>query len=183
ELVSGLTLLRKLANNLETILLSNPQHEQKESIAFVAGTANSLIYKMGLISEKEESLLGINSISSYISSIVLFLIGNSQADAAEAAGTISETKGETLIQQRLIASVISLATGKLSKISESNFNESEISNEEDFELIALNYLWREIGLGILYMAKRLIGRSPDEKNLHFDKVIELSVSNTYFFKQ
>ncbi len=84
-LVSGLTLLRRLANNLETILLTNPNHEQKESIAFVAGTANVLIHKMGLIDEQSVVFLEIDSISSYVAAIVLFLIGNSQADAAEAA--------------------------------------------------------------------------------------------------
>src|SRR5690606_16539491 len=142
NLVSGLTLLRKLANNLETILLAFPQHKQKESIAFVAGTANSLIHKMRLLNEQNEDFLEVDSISSYIAATVLFLIGNSQADAAETAISITETRSENLVKQQLISCIISLATGKLSKIVDRNYNEDEAIQEEDFQQTALNYLWR-----------------------------------------
>lgn len=183
DLVSGLTLLRKLANNLETILLTFPQHEQKESIAFVAGTANNLIHKMGLINEQNEALLEVDSISSYIAATVLFLIGNSQADAAETAISITEMRSENLVQQRLISCIISLATGKLSKIADSNFNEDEVIQEEDFQHTALNYLWRELGLGILSIAKKLVGEFNEEQQNHFDRVIELSISAPGIFDQ
>ncbi|SEM27576.1 Helicase conserved C-terminal domain-containing protein [Chryseobacterium taichungense] len=182
DLVSGLTLLRKLANNLETILLTFPQHEQKESVAFVAGTANNLIHKMGLINEQNEALLEVDSISSYIAATVLFLIGNSQADAAETAISITEIHSENLVQQRLISCIISLATGKLSKIADSNFNEDEVI-QEDFQQTALNYLWRELGLGIINIAKRLVGQFNDEQQNHFDRVIELSISAPDIFDQ
>ncbi|MBF6653948.1 hypothetical protein C3B47_13895 [Flavobacterium columnare] len=182
NLVSGLTLLRKLANNLETMLLSFPQNEQKESIAFVAGTANNLIHKMGLINEQNEAFLEVDSISSYIAATVLFLIGNSQADAAETAISISETQTKNLVQQRLIYCIIALATGKLSEITNSNFNEYEIKNE-DYQQIALNYLWRELGIGIINIAKKLVGQHIEENQNHFDKVIELSISKPGIFEQ
>jgi len=181
DIVSGLTLLRKLANNLETILLTTPQHEQKESIAFVAGTANNLIHKMGLIKEQTDALLEIDSISSYVAATVLFLIGNSQADAAETALSITEINNESLVHQRLISSIVSLATGKLSKIADSQFNEEEVIQSVDFQEVALSYLWRELGLGIVNIAKRLIGQSNEEQQNHFDKVIKLSISETGFF--
>ncbi len=183
DIVSGLTLLRKLANNLETILLTTPQHEQKESIAFVAGTANNLIHKMGLIKEQTDALLEIDSISSYVAATVLFLIGNSQADAAETALSITEINNESLVHQRLISSIVSLATGKLSKIADSQFNEEEVIQSVDFQEVALSYLWRELGLGIVNIAKRLIGQSNEEQQNHFDKVIKLSISETGFFDQ
>lgn len=182
DLVSGLTLLKKLANNLETILLTFPQHEQKESIAFVAATANNLIHKMGLFNEQNEVLLEVDSISSYIAATVLFLIGNSQADAAETALSITETNSENLTQQRLISCIISLATGKLANITDSNFNEDEIINE-DYQQTALNYLWRELGLGIINIANKLLGHYTEENQNHFDKVIELSISEPGLFEQ
>ena len=40
EFSESLGLLQSLANNLETILICTPNHEKKESIAFVAGTAH-----------------------------------------------------------------------------------------------------------------------------------------------
>lgn len=182
DLVSGLTLIRKLANNLETILLTFPQHEQKESIAFVAGTANNLIHKMGLVNEQNEALLEIDFISSYIAATILFLIGNSQADAAETAISIIEKPSENLVQQRLISCIISLATGKLSKIADSNFNEEEVI-QEDLQETAVNYLWRELGLGILSIAKKLVGEFNGEQQNHFDRVIELSISAPGIFNQ
>ncbi|MFT7898403.1 DEAD/DEAH box helicase [Tenacibaculum ascidiaceicola] len=183
NLVSGLNLLRRLANNLETILLTFPKHEQKESIAFVAGTANNLIHKMGLIQEPTDTFLEIDSISSYIASTILFLIGNSQADASEMALSITKSNSENLIQQRLITSIIFLATGKLSTIADSNFNEDEIIISKDYQETALNYLWRELGLGIVNIAKRLIGQSKEQQQNHFDKVIELSISELGTFKK
>src|SRR5687768_5216526 len=60
EIRLSIQLLQKLANNLETILLTFPNHEQKESIAFVAGTANNLIYKIGLLENEINSFLEID---------------------------------------------------------------------------------------------------------------------------
>lgn len=183
NLISSLTLLRKLANNLETILLTNLYHEQKESIAFVAGTAYNLIHKMGLNDGQSEVLLRIDSISSYVAATVLFLIGNSQADAAETALSIRESNCENLTEQRLISAIISLATGKLSNTAKSNFNEEEVVQTEDFQQKALNYLWRELGLGVVQMVKRLIGQTKEERQNHFDKVIDLSVSDLGLSRQ
>ena len=181
DLVSGLTLLRKLANNLETILLTIPNHEQKESIAFVAGTANQLIHKMHLIDELSVNHLEMDSISSYIASIVLFLIGNSQADAAESALSLEDSVYENLTKQRLISSIISLATGKLSEINTTIFHEEEINHTDDINEIALNYLWRELGIGIVNIAQRLVGNFKGESENNFDKVIELSISEPGLF--
>ncbi len=183
NLISSLTLLRKLANNLETILLAKLHHEQKESIAFVAGTANNLIHKMGLISEQPETLLEIDLISSNIAATVLFLIGNSQADAAETALSIRESYSENPTKQKLISAIVSFATGQLSRITNSNFNEDDVIQAEDFQQTALNYLWRELGLGIVQMAKRLIGHSKVKMQNHFDMVIDLSVSDIGLFEQ
>lgn len=183
SLVTGLILLRKLANNLETILLTDANHEQKESIAFVAGTANNLIHKMGLIDQKNNELLNIDTISSSLAATVLFLIGNSQADAAESALFLSDSKSKNLTQQRLISSIISLSTGKLSKIAETNFNEEEVIQTNNFQQTAINYLWRELGLGIIQLAKRLISQSTDNYKTHFDNVVALSISDNGFFEQ
>lgn len=183
NLIAGLTLLRGLSSNLETILLAMPKHEQKESIAFVAATANSLIYKMGLIDGQHKTLLEADTISSYVSATILFLIGNSQADSAEMAISITNSSINNLTQKRLISSIVSLATGKLSQIAYSDFSEEEVLQQNDFEETALNYLWREMNLGIVQIAKKLIGKTSKEQFSHFDKVIELSSSEVGLFKQ
>ncbi|MEJ5106564.1 DEAD/DEAH box helicase [Chryseobacterium sp. MYb328] len=182
-LVSGLKLLRKLANNLETILLTVPRHEQKESIAFVAATANNLIHKMGLNDEEPEKLLESDSISSSIASIILFLIGNSQADAAETALSIIRSDTEDRTETQLISCIVSLATGKVVGIAENTFSEEEIFNVDDLAQTALNYLWREVGLGMVQIGQRLVHQFTEERQNHFERVIELSISDTGLFEQ
>lgn len=181
DLKSSINQLRRLANNLETILITNPCHGQGKSLAFVAATANTLIHKMGA-AEDSEKLLEIDAVSSYLITAVLFLISNSQADAAEAALEIAAEKSENISQQRLASSIISLATGNLYQIEKTDFNEQEIIYEDDKELLALNYLWREVGLGVLNIAQRLLGKAT-QPNRHFDKVIQLSFSELGLYNQ
>jgi ATP-dependent RNA helicase DOB1 len=184
ELHSGLLLLRKLASNLETILLAFPNHEQKESIAFVAATANSLIHAMMLNNEGINDLLGIDSISPYLASVVLFLIANSQADASETALSLSESPNLNPIHHKLVKSIVALATGKLAKITDIHFEEEEMLDDEDYQEMALNFLWRELGLGIIEIGKKLSRQSDGNKqNNHFEKVLDLSVSKIGIFDQ
>ena len=182
-IISALDLLWKLSNNLEVILLSNPENEYKESIAFVAAAANNLIHKMELFQEENNNHLSYDNISTYIATVLLFLIGNSQADAAETARSIKNLKTENLTQQRLISSIVALATGTLAEISESNFDEKEINQDLEIEDVALNYLWREIGMGIVEMSNRLLGKSITKPLTHFDTVLELTVSEPLLYNQ
>jgi ATP-dependent RNA helicase DOB1 len=180
----ALDFLRQLANNLETILLTFSNHSRKESIAFVAATANSLIYKMGLGNRESDALLEIDTISPYVASVILFLIGNSQADAAEMSFSLYSTASLNLTQQRLISCVIALAKGNLTDIVNTYFNEEEIIAQTDHQEMALNYLWRELGLGIKFIATKLMGNvGEDQRNNHFDSVYDLAVSESNVFNQ
>lgn len=184
DVLAALTLLQKLANNLETILISIPDHEQKESIAFVAATANSLLYKITLSEDVfSGNILDADVISRYIASIILFLIGNSQADAAEMTNTLPESKTMNLTQQRLVTSIVELAKGRLSLISKASFGEKEIYVNSDLEEVALNFLWRELGLGIVSIASSLTGTEIQDYQTHFQNVIDLSISEQTFLGQ
>ncbi|WP_297085457.1 DEAD/DEAH box helicase [uncultured Draconibacterium sp.] len=182
ELLSALKLLSKLASNLEVILVNNPDHEQKESIAFVAATANNLIHKIG-IDDEYSDLLEIDDISTYISAIILFMIGNSQSDAAEISNSIDTLKISSPSQKGLVDCILSLAKGRPLEALEINFVDDEMFIEEDFESTALNFLWREIGLGIKEASKKLVGEPTVEQRNHFDTVIGLSVSEKQLFNQ
>lgn len=184
ELVDSISFLQKLANNLEVLLLTSPKHPKKEAIAFVAATANSLIFKIGMFQNESDPLLDVNRISPFIASIILFLIGNSQADAAEMAISLPLLESLEAFHKKLILSIMALGTGKLNMIINQQFTEEEINNDENIESIALNYLWREIGLGIQDLALDLTSSKRDKvKNDHFEKVIDLSVSEVELFKQ
>lgn len=185
ELKSGFDLLQKLANNLETILLTNPNHDHKESIAFVAGTANSLIYKMAIPEEDIlNPVLEIDTVSPFITSIILFLIGNSQADAAEMALHFPVPENLEGSQKELVLSIVTLATGRLQIILEFNYNEDDIKIDANLQEAALDLLWRELGLGIYNIALKLTGRQIVENaNNRFNKVVDLSVSYDEFLNQ
>ena len=148
ELIDSLNITQTLAFNLETLLVTNPNHERKESIAFVAATTHSLIQKMNLsLAPNSQSVLELDSISPIISGIILFLIGNSQADAAEMANHFFDIRDLSLTKRKLVAYVQALATGDLKTILNNSFKEEEIEGK-DFEERALEYLLKEIGLGI-----------------------------------
>jgi len=185
DLYTSVKTLLTLANNLETILITSPNHEKKESIAFVAGVAHSLIHKIGMsLDDESYEILEIDTISTFISGTLLFLIGNSQADAAEIAGQLNNrgrisnrTKG------KLIFYIQALAEGKLLKILKNPFNEKD-EESADFQELALNSLWRELGFGIYTIANKLVGNIITEENdNYFDRVIDLSVSENIYEKQ
>jgi hypothetical protein len=184
ELRSSIQTLQTLASNLETIILTFPHHERKESIAYVAATAHSLIHKIGL-SENEESgdFFDIDTISYYISTIVLFLIGNSQSDATEMATHLPVSENSSKTTQRLAIYVQALARGNLHEILNNIPNEGEI-NINNLQEAALDYLWKELSLGIYSLAAKLTGKSIIEQvNNTFDRVIDLSVSEDEIFNQ
>ena len=183
EFQECLQTLQTLANNLETIIVVNPSHELKESIAFVAGTAHSHIHKMSMLMNYQSGEeLEIDTISPLISAIVLFLIGNSQADAAEAAKQLMISDNSSLTVRRLTAYIKSLAEGRLSEIINNPFNENDIETI-DIQEKALDYLWRELGLGIYRIAVSLSGKSIKIGSKSFDSVIDLSVSDPIIFEQ
>lgn len=183
EFLSSLDILYSLTNNLETLLVSIPNHEQKESIAFVAGTAYCLIYLMKNTNINDiESILEIDSISPAISSVIMFLIGNSQADAAEMAEKIIVSKYLSESKKKLIFYIKAIGKGQLLEIIENPFTNEDISRE-DIQEKALDLLWKEIGIGIYNISGKLKGNKKIEENTSFDRVINLSISEFNIFDQ
>lgn len=173
---ADIQLLQTLANNLETLLITIDSIENRESIGFVAGTANYLLFKIGQLYASDDTLLRIDNISAGISAILLFLIGNSQADAKEVADQIKISNDEQTIQNTLVQNIQNLAKGSLRRIIDSSLNEI-VLDDPDLQDLALNYLWKEIGLGINDLALQLLGESEVGPAINrFDRVISLSVS-------
>jgi ATP-dependent RNA helicase DOB1 len=184
EFQSSLLTLQTLSLNLETILLAFPNHSNKEAIAFVSATAHSLTYKMGVQLNMGSGLLKLDTISPLISSIVLFLIGNSQADASEMAGQVDadESMNSSRVVVKLTNYIKALGRGKLIDILEDPFIEDEV-NQTDADDAALGYLWKELGIGIYDIAERLILKKGEPANTSFDKVASLSVADELSFDQ
>ena len=183
ELEKSLKDLQKLANNLETILIIFPNHDNKESIAFVAATCQNLIHKMNFSREnKMNNEIQIDSIPSIISAIILFLIGNSQADAAEVSKDLTKYQQNSVTKQKLVDYIEALSKGNLQYIIKDPFLESDI-NIENLQERALEYLWKELGDGIFKMALNLLGEEVMSQNPCFDKVIQYSQNENSNFDQ
>jgi ATP-dependent RNA helicase DOB1 len=182
ELINSLKFLRELSSNLETILLVNPRHEQKESIAFVAASAHSLAFKILNEEVLPEEPFQINTISPYVSAAILFLIANSQPDASEIANLLSGRSNLSPIQNSLIDHIIVLSTGRLEIIPEV-LTEKEVINENDLQETALNFLWLELTKGINLILKKISGNKIEDNFNYFDNVINLSIQQKLLFGQ
>lgn len=171
--------LKKLANNLETFVVGFPNHENKESAAFVAGIAHNLlwnIYKNILNRNRNisvDDLFHKDFISSDISAIILFMIGNSPADAAELANKFTYEEKKYNIKSVLLAFIKNLAEGKLISIVNTeipNIDPNNFDNEE----MAINILWKDLCYGIQTLAKKILNQKIDEEINFFEMVIGLS---------
>lgn len=173
QLKSDIAELRKLANNLESLTVLNKNNANHISAAFVAGTAHHLLQ---LVRDQGkipiDYLLESQNVPSWISSILLFLIGESPADAAEIASKILTTSGET-IKDQLSDSIGFLATGQLGRLRAIEaVTKDYMVGEEGLE--AEDFLWLQLLRGLQQMAEVLLGMNSLQTN-YFADVIRLSV--------
>lgn len=175
----NITLLRTLANNLETLTVLHQNHEYHNSIAFVAGTAHYLLLMMRRANDSQlfSSEFSSQSIPTAASAIALFLIGNSPADAAEVAGKVNLSQDEQNISASILKGICLLAQGNLQNIVGINIPEKDYnSNQADQE--AEDYLWELILRGIKYLAANLLDPTIKESHDYFKDVIDLAILNT-----
>lgn len=182
DLYNKITLLRKLANNLETFVVGFPHHDKKEAAAFVAGTAHNLLWNISkfLLGRNTKSLMenifNKDFISSEISAIILFIIGNSLADAAELANKIfyeDEDEDKNEVSNILFECIKNLAIGKLTTIINTeipNVDADSLDNDDK----AISILWRKLCYGIKQLANNLLDPSREQRVNYFQEVISLS---------
>lgn len=165
--------LRKLANNLESLTVLNKSGNNIVSSAFVAGTAHNLLQ---LIKDAKDFSadygLETQNVPSWISSILLFMIGDSPADAAEIASRMTYSSSET-IRDQLSDALRLLAMGQLGSMRAIQPTSKEYSAYET-EIEAEDYLWSQLLSGLQQMAGVLLGMTGLETN-YFKKVIQLAV--------
>ena len=76
-------LSRRLAQTNEVLVASSPNRENRQSAAFVAGTAYQLVYQIDVLSglHDQRTHLAEDAITADVSAMLLFLIAESSADA------------------------------------------------------------------------------------------------------
>src|SRR3569833_1587783 len=118
KLKTEVQLLRTLAGNLETLTVLDRSHEHHRSIAFVAGTVHYLLLMLRYRNTNDfwDNILSDQEVPATISTIVLFLIGNSPADAAEVASKVPTSKVDHEIRTLIVKAICLLAKGDLRQI-------------------------------------------------------------------
>ncbi|TGL15525.1 DEAD/DEAH box helicase [Leptospira meyeri] len=180
-----LKMLKTLALNLETLISLVPNRNDRDSIAFVSATAHYLLLQFEQIRINRiilHSPFEIDSISSGIAAIILFMIGNSPADAAEVSLKMEITHRSSPIQKILYDMICYLARGELSKIIdykvENSFEKRGGGDDDEF---AINILWEKIVLGLKQLALVILGKGSKVEDFFHD-VISLSITEESFTK-
>jgi ATP-dependent RNA helicase DOB1 len=164
--------LRKLANNLETLTILHRAHPHHISAAFVAGTAHQLLQLIHLDKNSQNPVsIDRESISSSISAIMLFLIAESPADAAEVSKRINPTTSD-IRKNQLISAIQFLAEGQMGKLRSQETIQKSFT-EDQLEQEAEDYLWSLLLKGLQQIAEELLGIGNSYRD-YFGEVIRLS---------
>ncbi|AQQ05417.1 helicase [Roseibium algicola] len=119
SLVATIRFARRLAQTNEALVVVNPDRENKAAAGFVAASAYQLVHQATALREAglPASYLRPDGISPDVSAMLLFLVAEASADAAEAATAMRIPTGDRL-QSELILHLIMLANGQVGRIRE-----------------------------------------------------------------
>lgn len=176
ELADSEAWARRLADTNEALVATHPDRKNKISAAFVGATAHQLVYQIKSLRSPEptESFLTYDGISSDIAAMLLFLIGQSPADASEIASQLSINNHHDN-EAALIYRLKLLGLGKVGEIINQESIEPIEPPEEDIGERAVVALYHHIFEGVGYLAENL-ARSSSVKDpiAIFDNVKALS---------
>ncbi|QNN41503.1 DEAD/DEAH box helicase [Pedobacter roseus] len=170
-------MLRTLANNLETLVVNVPEIESKRAVAFVAATARYLLLQIRDYTDLDASVTEFDrdQIPEAISSMVLFLIGNSPADAAEVSRFAMQASIHDDIASVLMKAIIHLAKGEMQHIVNLTVSQKAYG-ADDLEQEAIDYLWECLLDGVKDLARELLEPEyVNDNTAFFEKVIQLAV--------
>lgn len=108
---------RRLAQTNEALVAIDPDRENRAAAGFVAATAYQLVHQATALDEEEQpaSFIAPNGISPDVSAMLLFLVAEASADAAEVADAMRVPSGDWL-QSELILHLIMLAKGQVGRM-------------------------------------------------------------------
>lgn len=175
-----LSFAQRLARTNEALVSTRPDREDRTAAAFVSATAHQLVYQVQSAQNDSppESALTAASISADVSAMLLFLIGQSSADAAEAASQMTWS-GLPEIEHELLITLKFLGRGQVGSIRSRPLpSQDRIVIGTSVER-ATSALYYQILRGLRALAFRLQGRRikgmADPREV-FDQVKRLAVS-------
>ena len=180
ELIALMEQMQRLSYTNEALISILPEREDRNSAAFVAATAHHLCMNANRILKEspQQTFLERESISSDISAMLLFMIAEAMADAAETARQLSpNSSGE--IEAVLIRSLQDLACGNLVEISKRGIPDRQLVFSDDPAITSVRALYRYVLEGVHSLANQLqlgyLKEGDAEPEKFFSKVCELSI--------
>ncbi|MEH6741441.1 MAG: DEAD/DEAH box helicase, partial [Sulfitobacter sp.] len=180
ELANTLRFARRLASTNEALVATRPDREDRTAAAFVSATAHQLVYQVEAARQDNppKSALTASSISADISAMLLFIIGQSSADAAE-VGSQMIWSGLPELENELLITLKLFGRGQVGSIkSRRRPSQDHIVSGEPAER-ATSMLYYRILRGLRALAFKLQGRRirgmADPKEV-FDQVKRLAIS-------
>ncbi len=118
DLANTRAFAHKLAQTNEGLVALSPEREDRRAAAFVAATAYQLVHQIDALSGNDHppTQLTSHAITPDLSAMLLFLVAESSADAAEVSRRIHEPD-ETL-ERALVRSLVDLARGRVRSIAD-----------------------------------------------------------------
>ncbi|PAL22812.1 DEAD/DEAH box helicase [Sphingopyxis sp. GW247-27LB] len=156
--------MRRLAAAQELLVATAPERADRASAAFVAGTAHQLCLMAQIVAaDGVTHFSSINAIHAdhEICATLLFLIADSQSDAAEMAKRLRRPEGDLSAESRLVTAIGDLATGRLraviaSEVAEDDFDVYDPPVDLSGGGIAVEALLRRLHAGVIQLARELL---------------------------
>jgi superfamily II DNA/RNA helicase len=167
--------VRRLASTFEAYVALNLRPEQTRAAAFVAASAHQILSRVREIALDRPTVVSGDAIGSSISAMLLFLIADRAADAAEVAGQLRARGERRAVRRSLILSLRELGTGSLTTLIERDLQEDPIAMGDNRE-VATDLLLRECAYAIQGLGQEARGSAVSEPDIRsrLNRVIRLS---------
>lgn len=178
EVREEMTFLAELAATQEALISVSPMREDRQSAAFVAGTAYYVLAQAQRLLQRENiSRLEVEYVSPELSATLLFLIAGASADAAEMAKEIKvDDSNMNPVRATLALDIKRFARGELTKIVKiDDFVHQEGPHSSALAADALYFLTQN---GMSGLAAQMLGSGTSEAYEKFQQVENLSTFTT-----
>ncbi|API76331.1 DEAD/DEAH box helicase [Ralstonia solanacearum] len=165
-LVELLDQMRRLAATHELLVATAPERADRAAAAFVAGAAHQLCLMAEVVSESDEKrapFIDAIRAAPEICSTLLFLIADSQSDAAEMAKRLVIETEDRSAEAQLIKAIGDLAAGRLGTIIDrAGGQDYDRPADRSGPGRAVDALLRRLHAGVIQLARELFTQSKDD---------------------
>ncbi|WP_298089399.1 DEAD/DEAH box helicase [uncultured Sphingomonas sp.] len=162
--------MRRLAATQELLVATAPERADRAAAAFVAGTAQQLCLMAEMVvTDDGERIPFIDAVHAApeVCATLLFLIADSQSDAAEMAKRLDRGRDDLGAEARLIRAIGDLAAGRLRAVIAGQVNPDrsegyDVPADGGGAALAVDALFRQLHAGVIQLARELLQRPPDD---------------------